>query len=266
MTASLDNIQTAFQERLLNGSGNIHQYLADGGPFMKVYEHAYVARQQEIIGEQFPALMVLLGDDQFAEASRAYIKDNPPSKRSARWIGEHLPSWLAGHPTWSNHPVLVDMASFEWALAHAFDAPDAAPLTMEHLAAVPPDVWPMLMFEFQPALSLVELSHDVAPFQHAVVNEQEPSGAPALLDGVITHAVWRDHQSLIVQYRALDHGETIALTAALNGMTFTAVCEHLAEIDEDNAAGVAAGYLRNWVETGLLSGIDAEGISWSRRA
>lgn len=263
MTAPLDYIQSTFQARLLRGDNTVNSYLSGGGPFMKVYTHAYVARQQEIIAEQFPALLALLGDDQFADATVRYIRANPPTKRSARWVGEHLADWLRQDATYSALPMIADMATFEWALAHAFDAPDDNTLAMGDLASVPPEAWPMLMFDFHPAVRIVDLRYDVAPFQRAVVSEQEPEGAPDPFDTPTAHVIWRDAESLIVHYRPLDSGEEIALKTAIEGTTFTVICECLTEVDEENAAGLAASYLRNWVETGLLSNIEAEGISWS---
>jgi len=264
MTQPLDHLQRSFQARLLGDGSDISAHLTDGGPFMKVYQHAYVARQQEIIAEQFPALLVLLGDEQFAKATANYVHAHTPTRRSARWIGEHLADWLASDAEWSTQPVATDMATLEWALAHAFDAPDADILTMDDFAKVPPTVWPMLTFGFHPAVQVVELSHDVAPFQAAVAADKDPDQAPVAFDAQTSFAIWRDAKTLVVQYRSLDAGEALALQSARQGSTFTEICEAVADIDEENAAGMAAGYLRNWVETGLLSDVDAEGISWQR--
>ena len=265
MTATLEDLQTKFQTHLVSGGDAIDRHLTDGGPFMKVYTHAYAARQQEIIAEQFPAVLALLGDDRFAEATTAYIRANTPTKRSARWIGENLADWLRSSDPWSAHPVVADMAAFEWTLAHAFDAPDADILGMDDLAAVPPEAWPTLTFFFHPCLRVIDLHHDVAPFQRAISDHQNPAAAPAAFAAKTSFAVWRDRAALIVQYRSLETGEELALKAAIGGATFTGICEHVAGLDEENAAGLTAGYLRGWVETGLLSDIDAEGINWSNR-
>lgn len=265
MMEKLEDLQAAFQDRMMGKGNTIDAILGNGGPFMRVYEHAYVARQQEIISEQMPALQALLGDEQFAAMTEQYVQDNPPTRRSARWIGEHLPTWLRRHGAWCELPALADMAAFEWALAHAFDAQDEEPIAMDDLASVPPEAWPVLTFVTHPALSLIELGHDVAPFQRAIADEMEPSEAPVALDARTTFAVWRNLESMIVQYRPLEPDESVALKAASTGASFADICEDLAIVHGEEAPLHAAGYLRGWVEAGWMTDVQAIGINWTMR-
>ncbi|MEQ8665594.1 MAG: DNA-binding domain-containing protein [Rhodospirillales bacterium] len=266
MTIELPILQTKFQDRLLSGTEGIHQHLADGGPFMKVYEYAYVARQQEILAEQFPAVHTLLGDERFAQATAAYVLAHPPSVRSARWIGDHFAGWIAKNAAWSDQPMLADMAAFEWALGLAFDAPDDEILNMDALATVPPDVWPALTFQMHPAMHVVTLGYDVTTFQQAVAGDSKPDELPTALETPRSWAVWRNPETLIVRYRDLATSEAIALTAVRAGATFAALCEFLAEDDPENAHVMAAGFLREWLDAGWISGLGAEGMSWAPTA
>lgn len=259
--AALTDLQSRFQDRLLTGAGDIQQDLADGGPFMRVYEYAYVARQQEILAEQFPAVHALLGDERFAQVTADYVRANPPKARSARWIGDQLSSWFRDETAWNDQPVLADMAAFEWALGLAFDAPDDETLDIDALAKVPPDVWSALTFQMHPSLHTAVLGHDVAPFQQAVAREEVPAEFPAPLDTPTTWAVWRNPETLIVRYRALAESEARCLAVVLDGATFGELCERLADDDADNAVALAAGYLRTWIEAGWISGLATDGMS-----
>ncbi len=245
-----------FQDRLLAGADGIEAHLAKGGPFLKVYDHAYVARLLEVMGEDYPAVHTLLGDDEFGDAARAYVRSRPSSKRSVRW--------LAATDPWRDLPVLADMARFEWHLGLAFDAPDRPALEFAALAAVPPEAWPSLRFEFHPSLAVFRLGHDVAPFQQAVATERDPDAAPAPLDEQATWAAWRDPESLLARYRALSADEAAGLSRLSDGGDFAALCEVLAEFgDPEQAAMRAAGLLRTWTETGWLADLSAPGMSWS---
>lgn len=265
MTAPLADLQDLFQDRLLTGRAEIEAHLTGGGPFLKVYDHAYLARLLEVMGEDFPVLHTLLGDEQFAAAATAYLRDHPSHARSIRWLGQAFPAWLARTVPWAALPVGADMAVFEWGLGLAFDAPDADAIGVTALAAVPPDAWPVLTFDFHPALNTAVLAHDVAPFQQAVANDRDPDAAPAPNPGgPQTWAFWRDGESCQVRYRALAADEAAGLALLRAEGDFQTLCETLAGFgDEDDAALRAAGFLRGWVEAGWITGLSAPGMSWA---
>ncbi len=266
MSTELFDIQAMFQGRLLAGGIDIIDHLTDGGQFLRVYDHAYVARLLEVMGEDFPGVHTLQGDKKFATAARAYIKTHPSTARSIRWLGHDFANWLKQTQPWNRLPVLSDMAAFEWTLGLAFDAPDAPPLGDETLAAVPPEIWPALTFKFHPALNTVGLSFNVVPFQQAVANDQEPDSAPERFPTQETWAVWRDAESLNIYFRPLSADETAGLAALRNEAGFAALCEIIA----DTGSGVdvslrAAQLLRHWIEAGWVTGIMAPGHSWPLR-
>lgn len=263
MTASLSELQAKFQARLLNDSHDIDPHLNAGGPYMKAYDHAYKSRLVEILTEDFEGLHTLLGDENFFKTMGDYVDAHPSTSRSARWLGRHLSEWLRKSEAWAEHPAVISMASFEWMIGLAFDALDAKPVEVSDIGAVPPEAWPMLTFTFHPALNTAVLECEVAPFYQAVKQDAEPDAAPTRYEVPVTWAAWRDPESLIVMYRALDADEAAALTAAREGITFDGICDIIADLTEaDEAAVRAAGLLRIWVESGWLIGLDAEGMSW----
>jgi hypothetical protein len=265
MTASLADLQTLFQDRLLGTASAIDRHLRGGGPFLSVYDTAYAARLLEVMGEDFPGVHTLLGDDEFAEAARAYIRANPSGERSVRWLGRAFADWLRTTPPWSALPVLGDMAAFEWLLGLAFDAPDAEPLSRDALAAVAPETWPVLRFVWHPALATATLGHDVSAFHRACADGGEPDAAPATLDTPLTWAAWRAPETYQVRYRDLAAEEAAALSAATAGGVFADLCDAIAEASQapDQAAMRAAALTGQWVDAGWIAGLEAEGMSLS---
>lgn len=260
---SLTETQKLFQDRLLGGGDAIRARLTGDGPHLRVYEQAYGARLLEVLGEDFPALHTLLGDAAFAEAATAYIGAHPSQWRSIRWLGREMPGFLSTTAPWSDIPMLADMARFEWGLGLAFDAPDADALSIDALGQVPPEAWPVLTFEFHPALNLFEVSHDVAPFQAAVAAETDLDGPPEPLEAPQTWAAWREAETLMVHYRALAPDEAAGLAALMEGADFASFCEVLADEGAgDEAALRAAALLRHWIETGWVCGLVVEGMSF----
>ena len=263
MKVSLSQLQDKFQARLLSGDPAIDPHLTAGGPYMKAYDHAYKARLVEILTEDFEGLHMLLGDENFFQTMADYIDAYPSTSRSVRWLGQHLPVWLRHSETWATQPVVADMAAFEWMIGLAFDAPDAALIGLTDMGSVPPEAWPMLTFTFHPALNTAELKNDVSDFYRAAKAGADPDGPPDAYDNPETWAAWRDPQSLMVTYRALDTDEAMGLAAARGGQTFDGICEIIADCTEaDEAAVRAAGLLKLWIESGWVIGLDAEGMSW----
>lgn len=256
MIPDLAFIQTLFQDRLLSDTPDILDHLTDGGPFMEVYNQAYIIRLVDVMGEDFPGVHTLLGDDRFVTAARDYIRARPSTKRSIRWLGSDFTRWLRKTSPWRAMPVVADMAAFEWALGLAFDAPDSAPIGVDALATVPPEAWEELRFDFHPALNTLDLAFDVAPFQQAVAKEIEPEAAPAELDVPGLWAVWRDAEALMVRYRALPTDEAAGLSALRRGGRFATLCESVAASGEAETAAIrAAGFLRHWIEAGWITGL-----------
>jgi hypothetical protein len=147
------------------------------------------------------------------------------------------------------------MAAFEWAMAHAFDAADAEPIRIEHMAAVPLPAWSSLTLEFHPSVLRISL-RTAAPVAWAAQNSGETPAQPG--SDPRDWLLWR--QDLDVKFRSLDQDESAALATAMTGGDFSALCENLAEHGpEDQAAYRAAGLIRAWIEAGLIVGIAHQG-------
>jgi Putative DNA-binding domain len=256
----LDPLQHAFVDYVLSGTETVRKWVrpsskADIDTLLGVYRHAYSARLVEVLGNDFPGLKALAGVEPFDNLARAYIAAHPSRGFSVRTAGRSLAEFLARTPPYAARPALADMARFEWAMAHAFDAADAEPIRIEHMAAVPAPAWPTLTLDFHPSAMRVSLRTAVAAAWAAQNNGESPT-EPA--QDVRDWLLWR--QDLDVKFRPVDLDESAALATAMTGGDFSALCEELAEHGpEDQAAYRAAGLIRAWIEAGLIVGIAHEG-------
>jgi hypothetical protein len=107
-----------------------------------------------------------------------------------------------------------------------------------------------LRFGLHPSLRRLALSWNAPQIWNAVSDKEEPpevefSATP------VHWVLWR--QELRTYFRSLQPGEAQALEAVREGQSFGDICELLcAEFGEDDAPMRAAGFLRNWVESGML--------------
>jgi len=258
---TLKELQERFQAGILAGDDTILGDVRDSARedrtvLFGVYRNAYVLRLVEILGNDYEQLHAYLGDEGFAKLARAYVAAHPSDRRNARWFGRHLPAFAAETPPFAGHPEIAELAALEKALDDAFDGPDATPLTIGDLAAVPPEAWPHLTFAPHPTVSRLSFTTNAADIWSALKDETAPPARARLPEpqGV---AVWR--QDFMARFRPLSAEEAMMWNEAAKGIRFGVLCEMVATFaGEDEAELRAATYLKNWIEAGMLAGASVE--------
>ncbi len=268
----LAELQSLFQSAVLTGDAEDGAILdviapprdADRAAMMGVYVNAYRLRLAEFLDEDYPALRVLLGDDDFEALVEAYIDANPSRLRNARWYTARLPEFMQESENWSANALAIGLALFERALTDAYDAADAPALSIETLAEFSPQDWPRLGFTFHPSLRLIDVAAGVLDaYGAATADEQdeedeEDEGAledrPPDASESETIAIWR--ADLDPAYRQLDPDEYLALNEALAGQSFGDICQLVAFQNEaQSATERLARFLVTWFSEGLVIGV-----------
>lgn len=262
-TPALETLQADFQNYILGNddamAGKVRATAkADAATLLAVYRDGYALRLLEALETNFSTLKQVLGDDDFDAMGRGYIAAHPSRHFSIRWFGDRLADYLASTDHWSGTPALAELARLEWALAGAFDSADAAPVAIETVAAIAPDDWPKLRLAFHPSLQVIDFHWTVPELWNAMSADEE-AGAPDRREAPVPFAIWRHDQGEERQnfFRSLDPGEAWMLAEARGGIRFGALCEGLCQfVDADQAGAHAAGYLRGWIEQGLVVGVE----------
>ncbi|GAB5374825.1 MAG: hypothetical protein AcusKO_12870 [Acuticoccus sp.] len=96
-----------------------------------------------------------MGADFFAAAAVDFARAEKPASPLLFRYGAGFADVLAALPGLAPYPFVPEVAAIEWARLCAYHAADAAPLSPEALAAVPPDALPRLVFAAHPAARLV---------------------------------------------------------------------------------------------------------------
>jgi hypothetical protein len=218
-----------------------------------IYANAYRLRLLEALDTEFPGLHTLVGDEEFDRLGRAYIDAHPSQHYSLRWYGHQVTAFLRATPPYADHPVLAEMAQFEWAMSLAFDADDSTVVSVEDMLALPPEAWAGMGLLPHPSVQRVNLQWNVPVFWKAVQAGQDPQ-APEQVPLPIGWVLWR--QELNTYFRSLGVDEAWGLDALLTGVSFPDLCQGLCVwVDEDHAPAHAAGMLKRWVQDGMVRGI-----------
>jgi hypothetical protein len=255
----LRDLQHLFQDGLFGGAQEILDHVrgntrADATAMFGVYRHAYWSRLTDVLGGDYPGLKALAGEH-FTEIARAYVARHPSVTPSIRWAGRLLPQFLRDEAPYRDDPWLADMARLDWALAHAFDAADAPAIGVPELATIPAELWGGLKLSLHPTLDLFPVTTPVDVLRPLLLNDARAAfDRSARQDGGVM--AWRIGHDL--KFRAIPAREFSALGAMRAGATFGDVCEMLSgEIGPEDAAPEAAGFLRYWLDWGIVRDIDA---------
>jgi hypothetical protein len=218
---------------------------------LDVYANMYFFRLLDVLREDYPNLIKLVGDDAFHNLVTGYLLAHPSDNPSLRWVGRHLPDYLRGDELGRRHPAAPALARLEWARGEAFDVEDAPVATAADLTAAAPEAWSAMRIRMQPSLRLVELDHQVLPLWLWLERgEGERPEAPA---GAAHAVIWR--RGFRVYHRSAARSEVDCLQALASGATFARMCEALWQHAGDDTPRLAVGYLRNWLEQEMVASV-----------
>jgi hypothetical protein len=259
----LQRLQADFQDYVL-GTQREHAPLAAliadqfGLPVqgrLAIYYDAYRIRLHDALSEAFGKTHAYVGDDMFGELGAAYITQHPSHYRNLRWFGGAFPAFLAQRLP--EHPVVAELAGFEWALGLAFDAADAPALRAERVQALSTDDWEQVGFEMPASQQLLALYWNAPAIWLALENGLTPPDAVGN-ESACTWLVWR--KDLQPHFRSLDPLEALALQGLARGLSFSAVCAELAGLAGADITPRVATWLHGWLGEAVLSGIRPVGV------
>ena len=126
---------------------------------LEIYSRSYWFRLLDVLRDDFPGLIAILGPAAFDRLATAYLAGCPSRSFTLRDLGSRLEAWLEENPQYAgqNRVLAQDMARLEWAHVVAFDGPAEKILGPEDLL----ELNPTLRVGLQPYISLVELHYPV---------------------------------------------------------------------------------------------------------
>lgn len=254
--SALADLQARMQHYVLS-DGALGDVLSDltGGASdqskrrLHIYHFGYRSRMNEALQSAFEQTWAYLGDDAFDAICTRYTETTPSHSPNLSDHGSNFPRFLK-HALPAD-PEIAELATMDWLLYSAFDAPNAAILTGEQLATIDEAQWASLGFVFHPSVSLALFKWNAVELWHALDQEETPPVAGKLNDP-IGHLFWRSDQRSY--FRTLEADEHAALKGLLEGLGFAQVCEQLAESYPNTSIDASIGtWLARWLSDELLS-------------
>ena len=259
MVPALEELQHAFKNYLMHRDVAIANHIVSSKDLtndlrLAIYSNAYSARLIEALEQDFEVLLVLLGDEDFAELASRYIDTYPSRFFSLRWFGQYMAQFIGNTTPYNEYPFLQEMAEFEWSFIEAFDSEDIGAVSEADAASIPADSWPDLIIQLHPSLRFMDYQWNVLPVWNAIKNEQ-PVPEFTRLDRKSCYIVWR--HGLKTHFRSVEPVEAELIRQARMGRNFSQLCEQLLKLDPENSnvAMQAAIVLKTWISQGLVANL-----------
>lgn len=253
---SLEFIQQQFKSYLLEEESEITTLITgDTQAFrehrLAIYGEAYINRLYDALYINFSSLYFYLGDDDFDKLALAYIKKYPSKNYCIRNYGEYMVAFLQSEPSYRNKPELAELAQLEWMITEATDAKDMMSLTMEGMAAIPPEEWEDLSFVLHPSVRWLRLTTNMMEINQALKLDKS---VPELIHYQKPITLLVSRTGLKTHYQTLTPEEAWLIDHIQQGDTFGDLCQELsANLPEEEVAQLVATTLFRWIGQGLFA-------------
>lgn len=225
---------------------------------LEVYRRAYHARLVECLADDYPALRAAFGVEAFEALCRDYVAFHPSTGPNLNWFGQHMSEFCSSHPRLEPNAFAADLAALEWAIVEVIHAPNAAALTLGGLGVLPATAWADARLRTTPASRLLWHRHPVNAYFQAFRDGGNPAIPSAEASWTVVYrnglTVWRMTltEAMFDLLSALASGETLG--AALAGAAAS-----LSDVSEEQAGQRVTRWFREWVSSGLFSGVEVAG-------
>ncbi len=152
--------QADFQAAILDPDRAVPGGLVDpqgriAGKRFDVYRNNVVVSLSNALGEAFPVIKKLLGDNNFNILAGQFVRQHPPSSPVIALYGDEMPGFLETFEPVQSLGYLPDVARLELALRQAYHAADATAFDATILQDLPPDRLLSARFTLAPAFRMI---------------------------------------------------------------------------------------------------------------
>lgn len=121
---------------------------------LAIYRNNVMHSLTEALGELYPVVKRLIGDDCFKGAAIDYVRENPPQHAALLHYGESFSQFLGSFKACQALYFLPDVAKLEFLYNQAYHGADGEVFDPQSLSAVPPEMLGEVSFETVPSLIL----------------------------------------------------------------------------------------------------------------
>lgn len=227
----LEGGQEAMMAALDYGPAHLPQGLFAGSPErvfagMKVHANTISHARLVALEDTFPRTREAIGHDRFNAHCRLFIQQSPVTAAPLTKIGAQFDTFLREADESAG---MADLARFEWRWLQAYHAADAAPLALDALTGLDPEILLNQALLRHPAAC----AERFAPLVHDLIGAEVPELTEA--DAIL---IARPHADVLVSPASVLMADLLA--AATKPVTIGNLVAGLSETSDDETAPVDA--------------------------
>ncbi len=174
--------QTLFRQSLFDGlSKSLAETLTTEEKHQQqrfaIYQNNVFYSLSQALGDLYPVIKKLVGDDFFNGTASVYIRQHPPSRAAMVYFGEQFPHFLANFEHTQAMPYLADIAQLELARHKAYHAADDVVLTPADFEAIDAIKFEHSKVKLHPSVNMVDSNFPVFQIwqanHHNIDNEDD---------------------------------------------------------------------------------------------
>jgi hypothetical protein len=141
---------------------NIKSHTTDTGQQrFAIYQNNVFHSLTAALGDLYPVVKKLVGDDFFTGTATHYLRKNPPKQAAMVHLGHDFASFLEQFKHTQNMTYLAAMARVELARHNAYHAIDAPPLSAHDIEQIAPETLASAQLKLHPSLQLLKSEHPI---------------------------------------------------------------------------------------------------------
>jgi hypothetical protein len=177
----------------------------------------------------YPLIALLVGDDFFRMAAKAYIKSYPSRSSNLHDYGEYFSHFLTSYSPVKNLPYVAEVAHFEWTCHRLYFMTDHPLFNKKILEQISPDQFPQLRFILHPASQVINFKYPILRIIELCKGENNEM-INIDIDGDRLLIIRRD---LDIKLVSLGHAESAFLLALQSGASLSEAYNAAINIDVD---------------------------------
>ncbi len=211
--------QTAFTQALLNPDMPVPEGVVqpDGTPADKrfnVYRNNVVTSLIGAMGDAFPVIKQLVGEQFFDAVAGHYVRLHPPTSPLMMFYGAGFADFLTGFEPAQQLPYLPDMARLEHGRRTAYHAADDPVTGPDALSQIAPERLGDLRFKLHASVQIITSDHPIFSIWRFNATEDRSPIEPRAEDVLISRPLHEVQMTLLPQggaafLNALQSGKTL---------------------------------------------------------
>lgn len=137
----------------------------------------------EALGDTFPVVKRLVGEEFFRFAARQFIETHPPEAPVLASYGSNFGEFLKDFEPAASLPYLNDVAKLEFAWLQSYHERDEEPLSVNELQSIPADQYAELRLRLHPSRRFIRSDFPVAKIWEVNQHDEVANDAVSLASG-----------------------------------------------------------------------------------